>query len=52
MKTRKEAAKELNVIYNNYEVRKNSISTTYKKIFFDSRYGAWKLIGYAHNYSL
>lgn len=51
MKTRKQAAKELNVIYNNYEVRKNSFSTTYKKIYFDSRCGTWRLTGYAHDYT-
>ena len=51
MKTRKQAAEELNVIYNHYEVRKNSVSTTYKKIYFDSRFKAWRLNGYAHDYT-
>ncbi len=31
MKTRKEAAEELNAIYNSYEVRKNTVKTTYKR---------------------
>ncbi len=51
MKTRKEAAIKLNVIYNNYEVSKNSVLTTYKKIYFDGRFGTWRLTGYAHDYS-
>ena len=50
--SRKQAAIELNAIYNGYEVRKNSVSTTYKKIYFDKVNNAWRLIGYAHDYSL
>ena len=50
--TRKQAAIELNAIYNGYEVRKNSVSTTYKKIYFDKVNNAWRLTGYAHDYSL
>ena len=49
MKTRKEAAEELNAIYNSYEVRKNTVKTTYKKIWFDGY--NWRLIGYAHDYT-
>ena len=52
MKTRMQAAKELNKIFNAYEVRKNKVSTTYKKIFQDRITGNWRLIGYAHDYTL
>lgn len=49
MKKRMEAAKELNAIYNCYEVRKNSLKTTYNKIYQDG--DVWRLTGYAHNYT-
>lgn len=49
--SRIEAAKELNDIYNAYECRKNKLSTTYRKIFFDKNYQRWRLIGFAHDYS-
>ena len=52
MKTRMQAAKELNKIFNAYEVRKNKVSTTYKKIYYDRNYNAWRLTGVAHDYSL
>ena len=52
MKTKKQAAIELNEIYNFYEVRKNSLKTTYNKIFKDIVNGNWRLIGYAHNYTI
>lgn len=50
MKTRREAAIELNEIFNAYEVRKNTIRTTYRKIY--KRDGLWKLVGFAHDYTL
>jgi len=50
--SRKQAAEELNKLYNSYEVRKNSISTTYKKIYFDDRFNTWRLTGYAHDYTV
>jgi hypothetical protein len=49
---RRQAAIKLNEIYNFYEVRKNSLKTTYNKIFKDRINGTWRLIGYAHDYSL
>ena len=48
MKTRKQAAIELNALFNSYESRKNSVKTTYNKIFKDGN--TWRLIGYAHDY--
>jgi len=50
MKTRKQAAIELNAIFNSYEFRKNSIKTTYNKIFKSG--DNWRLIGCAHDYTL
>ena len=54
MKTlkRAEAARQLNEIYNFYEVRKNSIKTTYNKIFRSRNTGNWRLIGFAHDYTV
>ena len=52
MRTKKQAARELNEIYNFYEVRKNSLKTTYNKIFKDIVNGNWRLIGYAHDYTI
>ncbi len=49
VKNRTQAAKELNQLYNSYEVRSNSIKTTYNKIFKDGT--SWRLIGYAHDYT-
>jgi hypothetical protein len=49
---RKDAAIELNAIYNSYELRKNILATTYRKIFRDSRTGNWRLIGFAHDYTV
>lgn len=49
MKTRKQAAAELLVIYNALEVRPVSFKTIYNRIFKDGN--AWRLIGYAHNYT-
>lgn len=51
MATRIEAAKVLNELYNSYEYRKNKLSTTYKKIFLDTKNKTWRLIGYAHDYT-
>lgn len=50
--TRKQASIELNAIYNHYEVRSNTVATTYKKVWFDKKRGTWRLIGYAHDYSI
>ena len=52
VKTRIEAAKELNELFNSLEVRQNKVSTTYKKIFYDKKYNTWHLIGVAHDYTL
>ena len=48
--TRKQAAIEINELYNSYEVRANSLKTTYNKIFKDG--ANWRLIGYAHDYTV
>ena len=50
MKTRKQAAIELNVIFNSFEVRKNVVKTTYNKILKSG--DNWRLIGRAHDYTL
>jgi len=50
MKTRKQAAIELNAIFNSYEFKKNSVKTTYNKIFKNG--DSWRLIGYAHDYTV
>ena len=52
MKTRMEAAKKLNELFNALEVRQNKVSTTYKKIFYDSKANTWRLRGVAHDYTL
>ena len=52
MKTRIEAAKELNELFNDLEVRQNKVSTTYKKIFYDKNNNTWRLRGIAHDYTL
>lgn len=49
MKTRKEAARELWVIYCAYEVRPVKFATIYRRIWFDGSH--WRLIGYAHDYT-
>jgi hypothetical protein len=49
---RKDAAIELNAIYNSYELRKNSLTSTYRKIFRDSQTENWHLIGFAHDYAV
>lgn len=49
MKTRKEAARELWVIYCAYEVRPVKFATIYRRIWFDG--SNWRLIGYAHDYT-
>jgi hypothetical protein len=50
--TRKQAAIELNEIFNSYEMRKNKMETTYRKIFLDRNTGNWRLIGSAHDYTV
>lgn len=49
--TRKEAAQRIMVVYNNYETRKVTFKTIYNRVFWDSRCEAWRLIGYAHDYT-
>ena len=43
-----EAARELLIIYNCYEVRHVKLSTIYRRIYKDG--DIWRLVGYAHNY--
>ena len=47
---RKEAAERLQVVYNTLEVRKLKYATIYKKIFKQG--DCWRLIGYAHDYTV
>lgn len=49
MKTRKQAAAEILALYNAFEVRPVSFKTIYNRIFKNG--GAWRLIGYAHDYT-
>ena len=50
MITRKEAAERLQVVYNALEVRKLKYSTIYRRIFKQA--DCWRLIGYAHDYTV
>lgn len=50
-KTRKQAAEELERIYNWYEPRKVTFATIYRRIWRDSRTGNWRLVGHAHDYT-
>jgi len=51
MKTRIEAAKKLNKLYNSMEVRKNTLSTTYRRIYkLDD--GNWHLNGIGYDYTI
>ena len=50
MKKRKEAAKELNKLYNSMETRKNTLATTYRKIC-KLQSGDWHLIGHGYDYT-
>ncbi len=50
MKTRKQAAIELNRLYNSMETRKNKLMTTYRKIYRLSN-GNWHLCGYGYDYT-
>ena len=45
-----DAAKQILPLYNNYEIRKVSLKTIYNKIFKDG--SNWRLIGYAHDYTV
>lgn len=45
-----DAAKEILSLYNSYEVRKVTLKTIYKRIFKDGN--NWRLIGYAHDYTV
>lgn len=51
MATKKEAAKAILADYNNYENRKVTLNTLYKKCFFDRSRGTFRVIGKAHDYS-
>lgn len=46
---RKEAARELMGVWNNYEVRPIKFSTAYRWVF-RNKCGFWQLNGHAHNY--
>lgn len=48
-KTRAQAAQELYNIQKCYEVKPLKLATVYKKIY--KRFGAWHLIGKAHDYT-
>ena len=45
-----EAAKELLVVYNNYECRKIRLATILRKMFKDG--DLWRVMGYAHDYTV
>ena len=45
-----DAAKQLLVIYNNYECRKIRLETILRKMFRDG--DVWRVIGYAHDYTV
>ena len=47
---RKEAAERLQVVYNTLEVRKLKYATIYRRIFKQG--DCWRLIGYAHDYTV
>ena len=47
-KSRKDAARELCGVYNNYEVRPVKLATIYRRIWWDGYH--WRLNGYAHDY--
>ena len=49
--SRKEAAKQLLHVYNNYEPRKVTLATIYRRVWRDSKTGNWRLIGRAHDYT-
>lgn len=49
MKTRKQAAAEILAIYNALEVRPVSFKTIYNRVYKAGN--AWRLIGYAHDYT-
>lgn len=50
MKTRKQAAIDLQPIYNSMEVRKNSIETLMRKLWFDGR--NWRCSGIVYDYTI
>lgn len=50
--TRKQAAIKLSEIYNFYEIRKNTLRTIYSKIFKDRVNNTWRVVGYAHDYTV
>lgn len=49
MKTRKQAAEAIAVLYNSYEARPVSLKTIYNRVFRSG--GVWRLIGQAHDYT-
>lgn len=50
--TKKEATIKLNELYNARELRKNKVQTTYKKVFFDERLNAFRVLGKSYDYSI
>lgn len=49
MTTRKQAAEQIQTLYNSYELRPVSFKTIYNRVYFCN--GAWHLIGKAHDYT-
>lgn len=47
--TRKQAARELMGVWNNYEVKPIKFSTAYRWVF-RNKCGFWQLNGHAHDY--
>lgn len=45
-----DAAKEILPLYNSYEARRVALKTIYNKVYKDG--GNWRLIGYAHDYTV
>ena len=50
MKTRKQAAVELQPLYNSMEVRKNTLSTLMRKLWFDGE--NWRCSGVGYDYTV
>jgi hypothetical protein len=50
MKTRRQAATELQPIYNSMEVRANSIATLMRKLYHDGN--AWRCHGVGYDYTI
>lgn len=50
MKTRKQAAAELQPLYNSMESRKNTVKTLMRKLWFDGE--NWRCSGIGYNYTI